>query len=72
MPDFRRRPLLAALPGLALMSATAGAQSLPLIVCLRFDPDPISATALRREDPRWADRYASLAVRDGVTLKAIG
>lgn len=30
MPDFRRRPLLAALPGLALMSATAGAQSPPL------------------------------------------
>ena len=28
--------------------------------------------ALRREDPRWADRYASLAVRDGVTGKAIG
>lgn len=46
-------------------------QSLPLIVWLRFDPDPISATALRREDPRWADRYASLAVRDGVTGKVI-
>lgn len=30
MPDLRRRPLLAALPGLALMSATAGAQSPPL------------------------------------------
>ena len=30
MPDFRRRPLLAALPGLALTSATAGAQSPPL------------------------------------------
>ena len=30
MPDLPRRPLLAALPGLALMSATAGAQSPPL------------------------------------------
>lgn len=30
MPDLRRRPLFAALPGLALMSATAGAQSPPL------------------------------------------
>ncbi|MGQ0584114.1 MAG: TAXI family TRAP transporter solute-binding subunit [Reyranella sp.] len=30
MPDLRRRPLLAALPGLTLMSATAGAQSPPL------------------------------------------
>ena len=30
MPDLRRRPLLAALPGHTLMSATAGAQSPPL------------------------------------------
>jgi TRAP transporter TAXI family solute receptor len=30
MPDLRRRPLLAALPGIALMSTIAGAQSPPL------------------------------------------
>ena len=45
------------------------AQSLPLIVWLRFDPDPISATALRREDPRAGTVHVHFP-RIGYVLKA--
>ena len=32
--------------------------SAPALIELRFDPDPRSATAIRRADPDWAARYA--------------
>ncbi len=41
--------------------------SAPALIQLRFDPDPRSATALRRADPDWAARYRGLARRDPVT-----
>ncbi len=43
----------------------------PMLVWLRYDPDPISATALRRDDPDWADRYDHKRPRDGVTGRRI-
>lgn len=44
----------------------------PLLAWIRFDPDPISATALRAADPDWAARYSGAHPRDGVTGRAIG
>jgi nicotinate-nucleotide adenylyltransferase len=46
-------------------------QSAPMVVWLRFDPDPISATALRAENPGWADAYAGRPVRDAVTGRSV-
>jgi nicotinate-nucleotide adenylyltransferase len=43
----------------------------PLLVWLRTDPDPISATALRAADPDWASRCGSAHLRDMVTGAAI-
>ncbi len=43
----------------------------PLLVWLRYDPDPVSATALRAADPDWASRYATGSLRDMVTGTAI-
>ncbi|ANY18968.1 Nicotinate-nucleotide adenylyltransferase [Tsuneonella dongtanensis] len=44
----------------------------PRLAWLRFDPDPISATALRAADPDWANRYSDAHARDGVTGRIIG
>ena len=41
--------------------------SAPALIHLRFDPDPRSATAIRRADPDWARRYVGRAVRDPLT-----
>jgi nicotinate-nucleotide adenylyltransferase len=41
--------------------------SAPALIELRFDPDPRSATELRRTDPNWASRFAGPPPRDGVT-----
>lgn len=41
--------------------------SAPALINLRFDPDPRSATAIRRADPDWARRYAGKARRDPLT-----
>jgi nicotinate-nucleotide adenylyltransferase len=49
----------------------AGEWSAPALVYLRFDPDPSSATALRRADPDWASRYADADPRDAVTHRFI-
>ena len=49
---------------------TWGEWSAPALVILRFDPDPRSATAIRRADPDWASRWSGNAVtqlRDQVT-----
>lgn len=41
--------------------------SAPALIHLRFDPDPRSATAIRRADPDWASRFAGKAQRDPLT-----
>ena len=39
----------------------------PALITLRFDPDPRSATAIRRTDPDWASRFAGRSFRDPLT-----
>ena len=48
-----------------------GRWSAPTLVILRFDPDPRSATAIRRADPDWADRYTGSASRDQLTHRLV-
>lgn len=45
--------------------------SAPALIELRFDPDPRSATTIRKADPAWADRHAGSALRDQVTHSPI-
>lgn len=52
-------------------SLARGGRSAPALVYLRFDPDPRSATAIRRADPDWAIRTAGVSFRDQVTRTAI-
>ena len=49
-----------------------GEWSAPALVILRFDPDSRSATAIRRADPDWADRFSTTHLRDQVTHRPIG
>ena len=51
--------------------ANGGEWSAPALVTLRFDPDPRSATAIRRADPDWASRHAGKILRDQVTHRPI-
>lgn len=51
--------------------ANGGEWSAPALVTLRFDPDPRSATAIRRADPDWAMRHAGSSPRDQVTHRLI-
>jgi nicotinate-nucleotide adenylyltransferase len=44
----------------------------PMLVWLRYDPDPLSATELRRRDPAWAARHTGPAGRDRVTRRPAG
>lgn len=48
-----------------------GSRSTPALVFLRFDPDPRSATAIRRADPEWAARHAGTSVRDSLTHRLV-
>jgi nicotinate-nucleotide adenylyltransferase len=48
-----------------------GEWSAPALLLLRFDPDPRSATAIRRADPDWARRFTGAPPRDQVTLDLI-
>ena len=41
--------------------------SAPALIHLRFDPDPRSATAIRRADPDWANRFRGQSLRDSLT-----
>ncbi len=41
--------------------------SAPALIHLRFDPDPRSATAIRRTDPDWARRLSGKRLRDPLT-----
>jgi nicotinate-nucleotide adenylyltransferase len=45
--------------------------SAPALIHLRFDPDPRSATAIRRADPDWASRTSGLARRDPLTHRPV-
>ncbi len=45
--------------------------SAPALIELRFDPDPRSATEIRRADPDWANRFDGPPPRDGVTHSLI-
>jgi len=45
--------------------------SAPALIELRFDPDPRSATDLRRADPDWARRFGGPPLRDEVTHSLI-
>ncbi|MBY6015326.1 nicotinate-nucleotide adenylyltransferase [Qipengyuania gaetbuli] len=51
--------------------ANGGEWSAPALVTLRFDPDPRSATAIRRADPDWASHHAGFSPRDQVTHRLI-
>lgn len=46
---------------------TRAGWSAPALIPLRFDPDPRSATAIRRADPDWASRYSGRPQRDPLT-----
>ena len=48
-----------------------GKGSAPALVFLRFDPDPRSATAIRRDNANWAQDYRSVNVRDRLTFRQI-
>lgn len=48
-----------------------GEWSAPALIELRFDPDPRSATAVRRADPEWASRFSGMSPRDQVTHELI-
>lgn len=48
-----------------------GGWSAPALVILRFDPDPRSATAIRRGNPDWAAGVATISARDHVTRRLI-
>ena len=50
---------------------TRGRWSAPALVILRFDPDPRSATAIRRANPGWAGPVAADQLRDQVTHRLI-
>ncbi|MEM6476433.1 MAG: nicotinate-nucleotide adenylyltransferase [Pseudomonadota bacterium] len=45
--------------------------STPALVFMRFDPDPRSATAIRREDAQWAMQYRGVQPRDRLTFRRI-
>ena len=48
-----------------------GGWSAPALIELRFDPDPRSASEIRRADPDWAERFGGPAPRDQVTHSLI-
>ncbi|BBC71415.1 nicotinate-nicotinamide nucleotide adenylyltransferase [Altererythrobacter sp. B11] len=48
-----------------------GKWSAPALIELRFDPDPRSATDIRRADPDWASRFNGPPPRDGITHSLI-
>lgn len=50
----------------------AGEWRAPALIMLRFDPDPTSATAIRRGNPDWAAQYIDAAPRDAITHHIIG
>lgn len=52
-------------------SGTTHFGSTPALIFMAFDPDPRSATAIRRDDADWALRYRGIPVRDRLTFRRI-
>jgi nicotinate-nucleotide adenylyltransferase len=48
-----------------------GRWSAPALVFLRFDPDPRSATAIRRGRQDWASDFSDIPLRDRLTFRRI-
>ncbi|MEM7665422.1 MAG: nicotinate-nucleotide adenylyltransferase [Pseudomonadota bacterium] len=48
-----------------------GLGSAPALVFMRFDPDPRSATAIRRANADWASQFRGAAARDRLTFRRI-
>ncbi|MFZ9396499.1 MAG: hypothetical protein ACO25F_10625 [Erythrobacter sp.] len=48
-----------------------GKWSAPTLVFLRFDPDPRSATSLRRADPDWSAPFSGRPARDRLTHRLV-
>ena len=48
-----------------------GQWSAPALVFMRFDPDPRSATAIRRANAEWALQYRNASQRDRLTFRRI-
>lgn len=45
--------------------------SAPALVFMRFDPDPRSATAIRRDDAEWSHEFRGASPRDRLTFRRI-
>ena len=56
-------------PPASLVSRGEG--SLPALAILRFDPDPRSATALRRADPDWVSQFSDVPPRDQLAHRTV-
>ena len=65
-------PAMAWLRRYRVRPSQLGEGALPKIAWIAFDPDPASATALRRDNPDWAKDYAGSRARDAVTGGIIG
>mgnify|MGYP002779631981 CR=1 FL=1 len=52
-------------------SLRRGTRSVPALVILRFDPDPRSATAIRRAHPYWAQARPAQHLRDRLTRRRV-
>jgi nicotinate-nucleotide adenylyltransferase len=50
---------------------TGAIRDTPALYQLRFDPDPLSATALRAADPDWHRRIPAIPARDMVTFRPV-
>lgn len=48
-----------------------GTRSAPALVFMRFDPDPRSATAIRRDNADWAAHFKGAPARDRLTFRRI-
>jgi nicotinate-nucleotide adenylyltransferase len=73
-PDAIASPAMAWLRRFRVPAAgfrNRGEWSAPALIELRFDPDPSSATAIRRADPDWSRRLSGAPVRDQVTHSLI-
>ncbi len=77
-PGYNRRamtsPAMAWLRRFSVSAASfrkRGQWSAPALVFMRFDPDPRSATAIRRGNADWASRYLGSVPRDRLTFRNI-
>nr|WP_281501259.1 nicotinate-nucleotide adenylyltransferase [Erythrobacter sp. F6033] len=72
--DALASPAMAWLRRYTVSAATfrnTGQWSAPALVFLRFDPDPRSATAIRRGNADWALQYRGAPARDRLTFRHV-